>query len=114
RTLAQVGDPRTDMAGGLLTEEEAGQVRTLCGQGATDRVILERALTIESQLRKLATTGSDPVAPLRSALRVVALDKRVGVLSAKILGSFVVTALTHVLGSAPPGRPWEHTLLLLG
>lgn len=114
RALAQVGDPRTDLAAGLLTEDEAGQVSTLFGQGATDRVVLERALVIESQLRKLAATGSDPVTLPRSALRVVALDKRVGVLSAKILGSFVVTALTHVLGSAAPGRPWEHTLLLLG
>lgn len=114
RTLAQVGDPGADVAAGLLTQQEAGRVGTLFGQGATDRVILQRALSIESQLRKLAATGSEPVTPPRSGLRVVALDKRVGVLSAKILGSFVVTALTHVLGSAPPGRPWDHTLLLLG
>lgn len=114
RTLAQVGDPRADVAAGLLTQQETGRVSTLFGQGATDRVILQRALSIESQLRKLAATGSEPVTPPRSGLRVVALDKRVGVLSAKILGSFVVTALTHVLGSAPPGRPWDHTLLLLG
>ncbi len=114
RALAQVGDPRADVAAGLLTEQDAGQVRTLFGQGATDRVILERALAVESQLRKLAAADSEPVTLPRSGLRVVALDQRVGVLSAKILGSFVVTALTHVLGSAPPGRPWEHTLVLLG
>jgi hypothetical protein len=114
RALAQVGDPRSDIAAGLLTEQEAGRVGTLYGQGATDRVILERALGIESQLRKLAATGSRPVLLPRSGLRVVALDKRVGVLSAKILGSFVVTALTHLLGQAPQGRPWQHTLFLLG
>jgi hypothetical protein len=120
RTLAQVGDPRADIAAGLLSEEEAVRVSTLFGQGAADRVILERALNIESQLRKLAATGSEPVRAPRgggaggAGLRVVALDKRVGMLSAKILGSFVVTALTHLLSSAPPGRPWEHTLLLLG
>ncbi len=114
RVLAQVGDPRAPVTAGLLTEQEAGQVSTLFGQGATDRVVLERALGIESQLRKLAATGSDPVPLPRSRLRVVALDKRVGVLSAKILGSFVVSALTHLLAQAPPGRPWQHTLFLLG
>ncbi len=114
RGLAQVGDPRTDIAAGLLTEREAAQVSTLFGQGATDRVVLERALSIESQLRKLAATGSEPVPVPRGGLRVVALDKRVGAQSAKILGSFVVTALTHLLSSAPPGRPWRHTLMLLG
>jgi hypothetical protein len=114
RALGQVGDPRTDIDAGLLTEREAGQVGTLFGQGASDRVVLERALAIESQLRKLARTGREPVALPRSQLRVVALDKRVGVLSAKILGSFVVTALTHLLSQAPPGRPWQHTLFLLG
>jgi hypothetical protein len=114
RALGQVGDPRTDINAGLLTEQEAGRVGTLFGQGASDRVVLERALAIESQLRKLARTGREPVALPRSPLRVVALDKRVGVLSAKILGSFVVTALTHLLSQAPPGRPWQHTLFLLG
>jgi hypothetical protein len=114
RALGQVGDPRTDIESGLLTEQEAGQVGTLFGQGATDRVVLERALGIESQLRKLARTGRERVTLPRSPLRVVALDKRVGVLSAKILGSFVVTSLTHLLSQAPPGRPWQHTLLLLG
>jgi hypothetical protein len=114
RALAQVGDPRADVAAGLLTEDEVGEVSTLFGQGAADRVVLERALGIESLLRKLAATGSEPASIPRSRLRVVALDKRVGVLSAKILGSFVGTALTHLLGQAPAGRPWQHTLFLLG
>jgi hypothetical protein len=114
RALAQVGDPRADVAAGLLTEQELSQVSRLFGQGASDRVVLERALAIESQLRKLAATGSAPVRLPRSRLRVVALDKRVGVLSAKLLGSFVVTALTHLLGQAPAGQPWQHTIFLLG
>ena len=78
-------------------------------------MVLERALSIEAQLRKLAAAGSEPIEPPRSRLRVVAIDKRVGPLSARLLGSFVVTALTHLLGQA--GRPassWQHTLFLLG
>ena len=114
RALAQVGDARADMASGLLTEREVSEISTLYGQGATDRVVLERALGIESLLRKLAATGSEPVLIPRSRLRVVALDKRVGTLSAKILGSFVVTALTHLIGQAPAGQPWRHTFVLLG
>ena len=114
RALAQVGDPRADMASGLLTDREVSEISTLYGQGATDRVVLERALGIESLLRKLAATGSEPVLIPRSRLRVVALDKRVGTLSAKILGSFVVTALTHLIGQAPAGQPWRHTFILLG
>ncbi|HTZ22988.1 MAG TPA: hypothetical protein VMC83_03245, partial [Streptosporangiaceae bacterium] len=114
RALAQVGDPRADVAAGQLTEQEMSQLNALFGQGATDRVVLERALSIEAQLRKLATAGSEPIPPPRSRLRVVAVDKRVGPLSAKLLGSFVVTALTHLLGQVQPGQPWQHTLYLLG
>ena len=114
RALAQVGDPRADVAAGLLTEHEVSRLRTLFGQGATDRVVLERALSIESQLRKLAVTGSQPIPPPGSGLRVIAIDKRVGPLSARLLGGFVVTAVTHLLGQAPAGRPWQHTLFLLG
>ena len=114
RALAQVGDPRADIAAGLLTEQELDRLSTLFGEKATERVVLERGLSIEAQLRKLAATGSEPIPPSRSRLRVVALDKRVGPVSAKILGSFLVTALTHVLGQAPAGQPWQHTLFLLG
>jgi hypothetical protein len=117
RALAQVGDVRADVAAGLLTEREAASVAALYGQGATDRVVLERALGIEAQLRKLAEAGSEPAGRPRSRLRVVAIDKRVGPLSAKLLGSFVVTALTHRAGRVPAsGGPtsWRHTLIVLG
>lgn len=114
RALAQVGDPRADIAAGLLTEQEVSQLTALFGQGATERVVLERTLSIESQLRKLSAAGSEPIPPPRGRLRVVAIDKRVGPLSARLLGSFVVTALSHVLAQAPAGQPWQHTLFLLG
>lgn len=114
RVLAQVGDPRDDMASGLLSEDETSQLSTIFGRGASDRVVLERALWLESQIRKLADAASSTARLPRSRLRVVAFGKRVGVASAKLLGSFVVTSLTHLLGEAAPGRPWEHTLFLLG
>lgn len=117
RALAQIGDPRTDLAAGLLTEREAGALGELFGQGATDRVVLERALGMEAQLRRLAGVGTDPVRLPRGRLRVVAVDRRASAQSATTLGSFVVTALTHLIGQVPaaPGPvSWRHTLFLLG
>ncbi|HEX6449883.1 MAG TPA: hypothetical protein VF060_10520 [Trebonia sp.] len=117
RTLAQVGDPHDDIAAGLLTEDEASRLSTLFGRGAADRVVLARALSLESQVRKLAAAATD-LRPLpRSGLRVVAIDRRAGVAGAKILGSFAVTALTHLLSetrSAGRDQPWRHTVFLLG
>jgi hypothetical protein len=117
RTLAQVGDVRDDVAAGLLTEREAASVAALYGQGATDRVVLERALGIEAQLRKLAVAGREPAGRPRGRLRVVAIDPRTGPLSARLLGSFVVTTLTHLAGRMPAGSgptSWRHTLMVLG
>ena len=122
RALAQVGDTRGDVAAGLLSEREAGAIGALFGQGATDRVVLERAIGMEAQLRKLAGVGSEPVRGPRGRLRVVAVDKRASALSATLLGSFVVTALTHLIGQVPTsggqgsggGASWQHTVVLLG
>jgi hypothetical protein len=69
---------------------------------------------MEAQIRKLATAASALVPLPRSRLRVVATDKRVGVVSGRILGSFVATALSHLLAQAPPGSPWQHTIFLMG
>jgi hypothetical protein len=117
RALAQVGDVSADVAAALLTEREAAAVTALYGQGATDRVVLERALGIEAQLRKLAETGRELAGRPRGRLRVVAIDQRTGPLSARLLGSFVVTTLTHLAGRVPAGGgpvSWRHTLMVLG
>jgi hypothetical protein len=114
RALAQAGDPRDDVTAGLLTERETGQLGTLFGQGAADRVVLERALGMEAQIRKLATAASALLPLPRGRLRVVAMDKRAGAVSGRILGSFVVTALTHLLAQAAPGSVWQHTIFLMG
>ena len=117
RALAQVGDLRADVAAGLITERAAAKIAALYGQGATDRVVLERALGIEAQLRTLAEAGREPAGRPRGRLRVIAVDKRAGALSAKLLGSFVVTTLTHLVARLPAGRgaaSWRHTLVVLG
>ena len=114
RALAQVGDPRDDVAAGLITAGQADKLIAMFGRGATDRVVLERAWILESQLRKLAPAGTALVPWPRSALRVVALRQRVGAVGSRVLGTYLAVALTHLLRETPPGRPWQHTLFVLG
>jgi len=114
RALAQVGDPRDDLRLGLIDAGQLERIGTMFGRGAADRVVIERAWALESQLRKLENLGSrlTPFAPAR--LRVVSTDRRAGVFGNRVLGTFVVTALTHILRQAPAGRPWQHTVFLFG
>ena len=114
RALAQVGDPRDDVAAGLITSGQADRLTTMFGRGATDRVVLERAWILESQLRKLAAVGTALVPLPRSTLRVVALGHRVGAVGSRVLGTYLTVALTHLLRETQPGRPWQHTLFVLG
>jgi hypothetical protein len=114
RALAQVGDPRDDLRLGLIDASQLERIATMFGRGAADRVVIERAWVLESQLRKLENLGSEltPLAPAR--LRVVSTDRRAGVFGNRVLGTFIVTALTHILRQAPAGRPWQHTMFLFG
>ena len=114
RALAQVGDPRDDVAAGLITAGQVDKLTALFGRGATDRVVLERAWILESQLRKLAPAGTALVPLPRSALRVVALSQRAGAVEGKVFGTYLAVALTHALRETQPGRPWQHTLFVLG
>jgi hypothetical protein len=72
---------------------------------------------MEAQLRRLASVGTEPVRLPRGRLRVIAVDRRASPQSATVLGSFVATALTHVIGQAPAAQgptSWRHPLFLLG
>jgi len=114
RALAQAGDPRDDVAAGLITAGQADRLTAMFGRAATERVVLERAWILEAQLRKLAPIGS-ALAPLpRSALRVVALGRRVGAVGSRVLATYLTVALTHLLRDSEPGQPWRHTLFVLG
>jgi hypothetical protein len=120
RTLGQVGDPADDVAAGLISAEQADRLRVLFGERAADRVVIERAWAMESQLRKLASLGSAPSPERRGDLRVLALGRQTGVLDGKVLGAFLAVALTYALRRtvpgqrAEPGLPWRHTVFLLG
>jgi hypothetical protein len=114
RVLAQVGDPRADLRSGLLTAEQFDRLSTLFGRGGTDRMVIERAWSLESRLRSLDPLGSDQVPLPPSRLRLVALDRRGGVIGNRTVAGFLVAALTQLVRQAEPGRPWQHTICLLG
>jgi hypothetical protein len=113
RTLAEAGVPREDVAAGLISQAQVDRLSSMFGPGA-GRVVIERAWVLESQLRKLAAVGT-ALGPLpRSPLRVVAVGRDAGAVEGKVLGTYLAVALTHALRAAPPGRPWQHTLFVLG
>ena len=114
RALAQAGDPRDDVAAGLISAGQADRLTAMFGRAATERVVLERAWILEAQLRKLAPIGTALVPLPRSALRVVALGKRVGAVGSRVLSTYLTVALTHLLRDTEPGQPWRHTLFVLG
>ncbi|GII02979.1 hypothetical protein [Planobispora takensis] len=115
RALAQVGDPRDDLRYGLITATQLERIGTLFGRGVSDRVVIERAWALESQLRKLETLGSEAVRLPPARLRVVSMDRQAGVFGNRVLGTYVATALTHILRQSPTSeRPWYHTIIVAG
>lgn len=115
RALAQVGDPRDDLRFGLITATQLERIGTLFGRGVSDRVVIERAWALESQLRKLETLGSEAVRLPPARLRVVSMDRQAGVFGNRVLGTYVTTALTHILRQSPASeRPWYHTIIVAG
>ncbi|SDI52846.1 hypothetical protein [Nonomuraea jiangxiensis] len=115
RALAQVGDPRDDLRFGLITATQLERIGTLFGRGVRDRVVIERAWALESQLRKLETLGTQAVRLPPARLRVVSMDRQAGVFGNRVLGTYVATALTHILRQSPASdRPWYHTMIVAG
>ncbi|MFO7253022.1 MAG: hypothetical protein DIU60_019965, partial [Actinomycetes bacterium] len=115
RALAQVGDPREDLREGLLTAHQLERIGTMFGRGVSDRVVIERAWAIESQLRKLEPLGTAAVRLPPARLRVVSMDRQSGVFGNRVLGTYVAAALTHILRQSPPSeRPWYHTIIVAG
>ncbi|NJP91965.1 hypothetical protein HCN51_21290 [Nonomuraea sp. FMUSA5-5] len=115
RALAQVGDPRDDLRFGLITATQLERIGTLFGRGVSDRVVIERAWALESQLRKLETLGTEAVRLPPARLRVVSMDRQAGVFGNRVLGTYVATALTHILRQSPSSdRPWYHTIIVAG
>jgi len=114
RALAQAGDPREDVRAGLLTAGQLDRLTGLFGRSAVERVVIDRAWTLEARLRVLARLGAAPVSLPPSRLRLAALDRRAAAVGNEVLASYLTVALTQALRQAPPGLPWQQTLFVLG
>ena len=116
RALAGVGGPEAHLREGILGPDQFERIAGLFGRGATERVVTDRALALESRLRQLDALGTgpppDPEPPVR--LRVAALDRRAGVIGNRMLATYLVASLTHMLRRAAPGEPWAHTVCVFG
>ncbi len=125
--------PRLNLTGGLSREALAdlwsAVASAVGGPGPAGDPSLGRARVLESRLRELAAAGTGLVPPPPSALRVIALDQRVGAASSRMLGTYLTVALTHRLHSNPrpsgsrpsdpehrarPGAAGPHMLFVLG
>ncbi|MFI6476331.1 hypothetical protein ACIBH1_00275 [Nonomuraea sp. NPDC050663] len=115
RALAQVGDPRDDIRFGLISAAQLEKLSMLFGRGVSDQVVIKRAWALESQLRKLENLGTESVRLPPARLRVVSMDRQAGVFGNRVLGTYIATALTHILRQSPASdRPWYHTIIVAG
>jgi hypothetical protein len=114
RALAQVGDPREDVTAGVLTAAQLERVTALFGRGASDRVVLERALAMESRLRQLDPLGSVPQPLPPTRLRVAWLDRGATPAGNRVLAGYLTVALTNLLRQKQAGPRWQQTVCLLG
>jgi hypothetical protein len=115
RTLAQIGNPADDVNASLINAAQVDQIRSAFGTGAVNRVVIERAWTLESQLRTLGSLGTGLVDAEHDArLRVLALSRSAGALDGKVLAAYLAISLTHVLRQAERGGGWRHTVFVLG
>jgi hypothetical protein len=124
--------PRVDIAGGTLSGWSA-----LLTTAAVSRMVAGGEITVFDLtggavaldlLGFARASGTDPLVwvlpgdlprlelvPLpRSELRVIALDRRMGAIGSQVLGTYLTTALTHLLRGVPPAPPGRHTVFVLG
>jgi len=115
RALGDVGNPKDDVRDGLLTDAQRAKIGLLFRRGAAERIVLERAFVLESRLRLLDQLGTgQPPQPQAARLRVAGLDRRGGVIGNRMLGTYLIGAMTYLLRQAPPGEPWAHLICVLG
>src|SRR5215469_1069803 len=114
RALGDVGNPKDDVRDGLLTDAQRSKIGVLFRRGAAERIVLERAFLLESRLRLLDQLGSgQPPQPV-ARIRVVGLERRAGAVGNRMLGTYLIAAMTYMLRQAPPGEPWVHLICVLG
>ena len=113
---ALAGDPGDDVAAGLSILGGSGGQAQRPGRPRYRRSRGPRAgLGPGVPAAQARARGHRPgAAARRSKLRVVALDRRVGTVGTRVLGTYLTAALTHLLRGTPPGPRLQHTLFVLG
>lgn len=111
--LAQVGGAREKLDAGPLRPDQVRGLVGMFGRG-TDRLVAERAFTMEAVLRTLDPVATALAVRPASRLKVAWLDRRAPAVSNAIVGSYLVVALTARLRQAPVSAPWQQTVCLLG
>jgi hypothetical protein len=113
RALAHIGDPRRHLSAGELPPQQLTNLSAAFGRGA-DRLVADRAWSLEATLRVLGPLGTAAGQTPRSRLRLAWLDRRASATGNRVLGCYLAVALTEVLRQAPRGTPWHQTICLLG
>jgi hypothetical protein len=113
RALGQIGSPADHLRSGALTAEQLANLGNLVGRAA-EHLVVERAWALEARLRVLEPLATGPVSRPPSRLKVAWLDRRAAAVGNSVLAGYLAIALTAVLRQAPPGRPWQQTICLLG
>lgn len=114
RVLGEIGDPQADLRADVLTGAEFGQIGRLFGRAARERVVIERAWSLEARLRGLEGLASEIAVAPPSRLRVASLDRAAGPIGNQVVGTYLTAAITHTLRRASRRGRWEHVLFLLG
>jgi hypothetical protein len=113
RALGHIGSPSEQLSARTLRAEQLAAVSTLFGRGA-EQLVIERAWALEARLRSLSPLGTALASAPGSPLRVAWPDRRGSALGNRVLGRYLVVALTEALRQAPPGRPWQQAICVLG
>ncbi len=113
RALAQIGSPRQQLSAAAVSPDQLTRLSGMFGRGA-EQLVVDRAWGLEARLRTLSLLGTDLISQPSSRLRVAWPDRRAAPTGNKVLGCYLVVALTQVLRQAPAGEPWRQTVCLLG
>ena len=111
RVLGQIGSPADQLGTAELTRDQLGRLHRLAGHGAAG-LLPGRAFALHACLRALAPLATAP-AGQPSPLSVAWLDRRAPAAVCDVLAAYLPVALTADLRRAPPGRRWQHTVVIL-
>ncbi|MUL43319.1 hypothetical protein FZ103_19465 [Streptomonospora sp. PA3] len=106
----------TDPALKPVPPQQRAELRARCGG---DRAVRERAWELEQHLAPFEGVGRRAAEEPYAQVKVIAIDRTLGEVSARAYGTYTLAALSELLElratrSAAPGRAWQHTVVVAG